>query len=199
MVACLWTEILSSLGYRLKKIAALLCELILKPSVKPFSKQQACTFHNTNIFVVKSEFLTITCGVPQGTVLGPKLFVILINGDKCSLVSNFKFVDDKTLALSYSGDQTEILQQALDIELVETYKDKMKKSPLADLNNISLTPGGGSCTAAGFLSNFTTSNSWMHLDIAGVMSNEGEVKYLGKGMSGRPTRTMVKFVGKLSI
>jgi len=83
--------------------------------------------------------------------------------------------------------------------LWQTYKDKMKNSPLADLNNISLTPGGGSCTAAGFLANFTTCSSWMHLDIAGVMSNEGEVKYLGKGMSGRPTRTMVKFVEKLSI
>merc|ERR1719500_1384977 len=68
--------------------------------------------------------------------------------------------------------------------LWQTYNDKMKKSPLADLNNISLTPGGGSCTAAGFLSNFTKCSSWLHLDIAGVMDNSGgEVKYLSNGMS----------------
>ena len=82
--------------------------------------------------------------------------------------------------------------------LWRSYSDKMKKSPLADLNNISLTPGGGSCTAAGFLSNFTSCSSWLHLDIAGVMDNGGgEVKYLSSGMSGRPTRTMVNFVERL--
>jgi len=74
------------------------------------------------------------------------------------------------------------------------YTDQMKKSPLADLNNISLTPGGGSCTAAAFLREFTQCKNWMHLDIAGVMENEGAVAYLGSGMSGRPTRTLVKFV-----
>ena len=75
------------------------------------------------------------------------------------------------------------------------YTDQMKKSPLADLNNISLTPGnwivntlmiidlkcllflviqystillgGGSCTAAAFLREFTQCKNWMHLDIAG--------------------------------
>ena len=58
--------------------------------------------------------------------------------------------------------------------------------------------GGGACTAAGFLSNFTNCPSWMHLDIAGVMDNTGgEVKYLSNGMSGRPTRTMVNFVENL--
>ena len=62
--------------------------------------------HNTSIFAKKSEFLGITCGVPQGTVSGPRLFVILINGDKCPLVTNLKFVDDKTLVHSYSGDPT---------------------------------------------------------------------------------------------
>ena len=81
--------------------------------------------HNTNMFGVKSEFLTITCGVPQGTVIGPKLFVILINGDKSLLVKSLKFVDDKTLVHSYSGDQTKILQEALNIELEETRRDKM--------------------------------------------------------------------------
>ena len=77
------------------------------------------------MFGVKSEFLTITCGVPQGTVIGPKLFVILINGEKSLLVKSLKFVDDKTLVHSYSGDQTKILQEALNIELEETRRDKM--------------------------------------------------------------------------
>ena len=81
--------------------------------------------HNTHIFGKKSEFVSITCGVPQGTVAGPKLFVILINGDKCSFVTNLKFVDDKTLVHSYSGDPTKVLQEALDIELEGTLKDNM--------------------------------------------------------------------------
>lgn len=81
--------------------------------------------HNTQIFGKKSEFLSFTCGVPQGTVAGPKLFVILINGDKCSFVTNLKFVDDKTLVHSYSGDPTKVLQDALNIELEGTVRDKM--------------------------------------------------------------------------
>ena len=60
-----------------------------------------------------------------GDCRGPKLFVILINGVKCDLVKNYKFVDDKTLAHSYAGDPSDILQQALDIETSETVKDKM--------------------------------------------------------------------------
>lgn len=76
------------------------------------------------------------------------------------------------------------------------YTDKIKKSTLADLNNISLTPGGGSCTAAAFLREFTKCPTWLHLDMAGVMENEGAVPYLGEGMSGRPTRTLVKFIEK---
>ena len=81
--------------------------------------------HNTNIFGKTSEFVAITCGVPQGTVSGPRLFVILINGDKCSFVTNLKFVDDKTIVYSYSGNPTEALQKALDIELECTTKDRM--------------------------------------------------------------------------
>ena len=81
--------------------------------------------HNTKIKGKLSKFADITCGVPQGTVSGPRLFVILINGAKCGLVKNYKFVDDKTLSHSYSGNPSTILQQALDIETVETEKDKM--------------------------------------------------------------------------
>ena len=81
--------------------------------------------HCTQISGTYSEYLQITCGVPQGTCSGPRLFVILINGKKCPLVSSYKFVDDKTLAHTYLGDPTELLQWALDIEGNETEKDQM--------------------------------------------------------------------------
>ena len=98
---------------------------VRKSIIKLFISFLTNRSHNTCLFGKKSEFLGITCGVPQGTVSGPRLFVILINGDKCPLVTNLKFVDDKTLVYSYSGNPTETLQQALDIELEETIKDKM--------------------------------------------------------------------------
>lgn len=82
--------------------------------------------------------------------------------------------------------------------LWQHYTDQVKKSPLADLNNISLTPGGGSCTAAAFLKQFTKCGSWLHLDMAGVMENNGSVSYMSSGMSGRPTRTLVKYVQQLA-
>ena len=58
--------------------------------------------HYTKINGLKSELINITCGVPQGTISGPKLFTILIKGVICTMVSNYKFVDDKTLAHTYS-------------------------------------------------------------------------------------------------
>ena len=81
--------------------------------------------HYTRINETKSELVHITCGVPQGTLSGPKLFTILIKGVKCAKVSSYKFVDDKTLAHSYSGDPSEFLQEVLNIEVSETEKDKM--------------------------------------------------------------------------
>ena len=81
--------------------------------------------HSTSFQNLNSKFAKITCGVPQGTVMGPKLFVILINGDRCSTIKNFKFVDDKTLVHSYEGNPTKKLQEALDYEFAETIKDKM--------------------------------------------------------------------------
>jgi len=78
------------------------------------------------------------------------------------------------------------------------YTQLMKKSPTADLNNISPVPYGGSCTAAAFLKEFVSCPNWMHLDIAGVMHNSNDVKYLPPGMAGRPTRTLVEFLRMLS-
>ena len=67
----------------------------------------------------------VTCGVPQGTISGPRLFTILIKGVKCPNILNLKFVDDKTLVHSYSGDPSPFLQNVINTENTETIKDKM--------------------------------------------------------------------------
>jgi aminopeptidase len=79
--------------------------------------------------------------------------------------------------------------------LFRHYTKQVTESHLADVNNIG-TSGryGGACTAAAFLKEFVKNENWMHMDIAGVMSNSSDVPYLGKGMSGRPTRTVTEFL-----
>lgn len=64
-----------------------------------------------------------------------------------------------------------------------------------DLNNIGKGKGGGSCTAAAFLKEFVPEGvDWLHLDIAGVMGPTDATPYLLKGMTGRPTRTLIDFI-----
>lgn len=68
-----------------------------------------------------------------------------------------------------------------------------------DVNNVGKGKGGGSCTAAAFLREFVPENvDWLHLDMASVMGPTDETKYIGKGMTGRPTRTLVQFIEQLS-
>ncbi|KAK4291003.1 hypothetical protein Pmani_036135 [Petrolisthes manimaculis] len=79
------------------------------------------------------------------------------------------------------------------------YSAQVNEFGLADINNIGkYSRDGGSCTAAAFLREFVSCDHWAHLDIAGVMENKDEVSYLGKGMSGRPTRTLVKLIHHLA-
>ncbi|XP_047500081.1 cytosol aminopeptidase-like isoform X3 [Penaeus chinensis] len=79
------------------------------------------------------------------------------------------------------------------------YSSQVTDCHLADINNQAKDkPAGGSCSAAAFLKEFVTCDHWMHLDIAGVMENKDEVPYLGKGMSGRPTRTVAHFAELLA-
>ncbi|XP_072025837.1 cytosol aminopeptidase-like [Amphiura filiformis] len=83
--------------------------------------------------------------------------------------------------------------------LYEHYTKQINESQLADLNNIGKHGrSAGACTAAAFLKEFVTCKDWAHMDIAGVMENKDEIPYLGKGMSGRPMRTLVEFVAGMA-
>ncbi len=71
--------------------------------------------------------------------------------------------------------------------------DKMIKSPIADLCNISTTGSGtaGSSTASQFLQNFVNNVPWAHLDIAGVSSDKNP---LSKGATGFGVRLLYQLI-----
>ncbi len=66
---------------------------------------------------VKSDLMKVTCGVPQGSVLGPKLFVLYIN-DICKVskvLKNNWFADETNLYCS--GKSLEQLLNTVELEL----------------------------------------------------------------------------------
>ncbi len=76
--------------------------------------------------------------------------------------------------------------------MYEEYKEQ-NKSDVADIKN---TGGryGGAITAAQFLAEFAGDTPWVHLDIAGTSMTDKERKYLVKGATGVPVRTLINLV-----
>jgi len=66
---------------------------------------------------------------------------------------------------------------------------KQLDSPFADMANIGGRPAG-SITAACFLSRFTKSYNWAHLDVAGTAWKSGA----HKGATGRPVSLLTQFL-----
>ena len=63
--------------------------------------------NNVGINDTSSECMKVTCGVPQGSILGPALFILYINdiNDMCKvsmLIKSIVFADDTNFF--YSGD-----------------------------------------------------------------------------------------------
>ena len=55
---------------------------------------------------MRSEFLSITCGVPQGSILGPQLFLIYINDMVTSLECKLSlYADDSALIFSHTDSR----------------------------------------------------------------------------------------------
>ena len=74
--------------------------------------------------------------------------------------------------------------------------DKMIKSEVADMQNISNERGAGSITAAKFLDRFVNDIAWAHLDIAGVAWAKKACDLWGKGATGYGVRLLNRLVAK---
>jgi len=108
--------------------------------------------------------------------------------------------------------------------LHDAYLEEMTSSNVADLNNLGLGRSGGACSAAVFLKQFVSGIenaipnvsgnpelddaveqpeneekiAWAHIDIAGVMDSKHSNGYHVKGMSGRPTRSLVELARSIA-
>jgi len=78
--------------------------------------------------------------------------------------------------------------RAWHMPLWDDYQEQLK-SNFADVANIG-GPGGGSVTAACFLSRFTRKQRWAHLDIAGSAWDTGA----SKGATGRPVGLLMRYL-----
>jgi leucyl aminopeptidase len=117
--------------------------------------------------------------------------VVALGGVASGLFSN-----SDSLARSLLDAGTEAQDRAWQMPLWDDYQELLK-SPFADMANIG-GRWGGAITAACFLSKFTKTFNWAHLDIAGTAWKSGA----DKGATGRPVPLLTHYLldraGKLN-
>ena len=92
---------------------------IMDNELKWFSNYLTDRRQVTQIDTVKSKYMNINCGVPQGSTLGPLLFSIFIN-DVTSIVKQSQLIlyaDDT--AVIYSGKNSTDISNILNSELID--------------------------------------------------------------------------------
>ena len=124
----------------------------------------------------KSDFLGVTCGVPQGSILGPTLFLCYINDMAASLRCKVSlYADDSTLIAS--GDTPEQLAQFLSDEL-SNCRDWMTD------NRLSLHLGKTECMLFGTKRRLKSVNNFKIQCGDVTVDRVNTVKYLGYMLDG---------------
>lgn len=115
-------------------------------------------------------------------------------GEACSVA--FTPSDDLWAQLETAGIHSG--DRVWRMPLWDYYRKQVSSSTMYDLQNCGTGEGGNACKAAAFLSNFVDTDNWIHIDAQSVMlANGTDQPYLKKGMSGRPTRTLVELIAKI--
>lgn len=122
-----------------------------------------------------------------------KELMYTLGGAACACYTNceelFEFIDK---ASCYTGDRI------WRMPLWKFYEDRVTDCLIADTANTALYLNGDSPNCAGFLKQFISDNKWIHLDTYNVSYTKGfELPYLQRGMTGRPTRTVLEFIYQL--
>ncbi|BFM05421.1 leucyl aminopeptidase [Halioxenophilus aromaticivorans] len=110
--------------------------------------------------------------------------IVALGKVRCGLFSN-----DDAMAAELENLSQEVCDKAWHLPMDDEYQ-KLLDSNFADIANIG-GPGGGSITAACFLSRFTKRFTWAHLDIAGVSHHSGGA---AKGATGRPVPLLTEYL-----
>ena len=120
---------------------------------------------------MKSEFLPVSCGVPQGSILGPLLFLIYINDMKISVDCNLSlYADDSALLFSHKNSST--IASRLSDELLRC------KQWLVD-NKLSLHVGKTECLLFGSNRRLKKVNDFDVLCDGNAVKRVFQAKYLG--------------------
>ena len=119
----------------------------------------------------RSNFLPITCGVPQGSILGPQLFLLYINDMSISLGCHLSLYADDS-ALFFADSDPQAIARRLSAELSSC------KRWLVD-NKLSLHVGKTECSLFGTKSRLKRVDDFEVLCEGTAVKRVSQVKYLG--------------------
>jgi leucyl aminopeptidase len=114
-------------------------------------------------------------------------------GEKIAGVFSF----DEKLARQIKACGDKVYERCWPMPMPEDY-NRLLKSKIADLRNISSGRWGGAITAALFLSEFVGDTSWAHIDIAGPAFLDKASAYSSAGATGFGVRLLTELVQQIA-
>jgi leucyl aminopeptidase len=105
------------------------------------------------------------------------------------------YCTDETIASDMAALGTVTDERVWRMPLYPEYNEEIHANDQCDLNSTGKGPGGGSCTAAAFLSNFVEEGvEWAHFDIAGAAMAKAPRGHVNSGGNGWGVELIVRYI-----